>query len=157
MVCRNCLQEDNEIFKYKCNVFGNRHYLVLFLVNIILNIKKMRNDFCKCDGETICLVCQSMKIYKDYEHVVYRNCLNLDFLCKVRENLIQNMYRLFTMNNHFVCKIINEKYQYDHKDWFTGNKNFYDLDSALTFFEQKQINKIINNNCKVLVEKIFFF
>lgn len=38
-----------------------------------------------------------------------------------------------------------------------GNKNFYDLDSALTFFEQKQINKIINNNCKVLVEKIFFF
>ena len=41
--------------------------------------------------------------------------------------------------NHFLCDIINKKYQYKHKDWFTGEDMSYDLDFCLTNFEEKKL------------------
>ena len=41
--------------------------------------------------------------------------------------------------NHFLCMIINKKYQYIHKDWITGEDNSYDLDFCLTNYEQKKL------------------
>ena len=64
-----------------------------------MNIQEIWMDFCKCNGEEI--------FYKKYEHTIYRNCLNLNFLAKVRENVCGNLNKLLTLNNHFVCEVIN--------------------------------------------------
>ena len=142
MVCKNCFQEDNEMFKYNCDVFKDRHNLVLYLINIVMNIKEIWMDFCKCIGEEICLVCQANMFYKKYEHTIYRNCLNLKFLAKV---------------NFFVCEVINRKYQYKHEDWFTGEQLFFDLELCLTKWEEKQINNILSNDCQVILESLNLF
>ena len=78
---------------------------------------------------------------------MYKKCLDLDFLASVRENIYDNLVKLLTLDSHFVCRIINEKFQYRHKDWFTGEKMFYDLDVCLRMWEPKKIDEIISNDC----------
>lgn len=73
-----------------------------FLLNFVLNIhtqkkKKKWEENCSCNGEEICWVCQE----------IFR------YVCG-------NLYKLAALNSHFVCEIINEKYQYQHQDWFSG-------------------------------------
>ena len=79
-------------------------------------------DYCKCDGTEICLICRFNIIYRDYQYTIYKNCLNLNFLTKVRENLHKNLLKLVDSNNHFLCVITNEEFEYFHKDWFNGNQ-----------------------------------
>ena len=120
MVCKTCFKFDKDVFEHRCTIFENWHSLMLFLLNIILNIKKKWEEFCICDGINICLVCQLNTHYFKYEHIIYKNCFNLDFLSKVWENIISNLHLLLQDDGHFVYQIINEKYQYHHVDWFTG-------------------------------------
>ena len=156
MVCKNCLKLAKDYFKYKCNVFENRHSLVLFLLNIVLNIQKKWEEYCTCDGVEICLVCQTNMYYSKYEHTIYQNCLNLNLLSKVRENLVGNLYKLED-KSHFVCQIINEKYQYQHVDWFTGKTLFFNLKHCFFRWEQKKIIEILGQKCKVKIDPIDFF
>ena len=51
-------------------------------------------------------------------------------------------------DGHFVCQIINEKYQYHHVDWFTGDDLYFDLEDCLLKFEQKKKKKKINEIIK---------
>lgn len=51
--------------------------------------------------------------------------------------------------NHFLCKIINRKYQYKFKSWFTGEEVKYDLDICLANFEEEE-KSIINDPPKVI-------
>lgn len=53
--------------------------------------------------------------------------------------------------NHFLCMIINKKYQYIHKDWITGEDNSYDLDFCLTNYEQKKIKAIKDTDFKIVI------
>ena len=156
MVCDNCLKCGKDYFEYKCNVFDNRHALVLFLINIVMNIQKLREEFCTCDGVEICLVCQANLHYNKYEHTTYQNCLNLDFLSKVRENLVGDLYKLEN-EEHFFCRIINEKYQYKHTDWFTGDVLFFNLEDCLLRWEQKKINEVLGLKVKVQIQPFDFF
>ena len=78
----------------------------------------------------MCLACRSNIIYREYQYNIYQHCLNLDFLAKVRENLFDNLEKMLTLNNHFVCEIINKKFHYEHKDWFTGEKILLDLEKC---------------------------
>ena len=130
LVCNNCFLNDQYKLENKSCFFKDRHVLTLFLLNIILNIKKKWLDFCKCDGKTMCLACRSNIIYREYQYNIYQHCLNLDFLAKVRENLFDNLEKMLTLNNHFVCEIINKKFHYEHKDWFTGEKILLDLEKC---------------------------
>ena len=156
MVCDNCLKFDKDCFEYKCNVFENRHVLVVFLINIVMNIQKLWEEFCMCDGVEICFICQANLHYNKYEHTIYQNCLNLDFLSKVRENLVENLYKLEN-EGHFVCRIINQKYQYQHPDWFTGYVLFFNLEHYLLRWEQKKINEVLRQKVKVQIEPLDFF
>ena len=97
-------------------------------------------EFCTCDGIDICLVCQLTTHYFKYEHI-YKNCLNLDFLSKARENIVSNLHLLLQDDGHFVCQIINEKYQYHRVDWFTGDDLYFNLEDCLLKFEQKKSMK----------------
>lgn len=82
----------------------------------------------------MCLICQCNIVYREYQYTIYKNCLNLDFLAKVRENLHKKLLKLVESNNHFLCEIINEKFRYYHKDWFNGNQVHYDLEHCLSLW-----------------------
>ena len=148
--CKNCFLFDEEKLEIACCFFTERHSLAFSLLNVVLNIQKMWLQFCKCDGNNICLPYQANICYRDYQYVVYKNCLNLDFLSTVRENLHQNLLKISTSYNHFFCEIINKKYLYHHKDWFTGENVTYDLDFCLTFYEKNEMNKIIDTDFKII-------
>lgn len=75
----------------------------------------------------------------------------MDFLAKVRDNLHNNLLKMIYANNHFLCEIINNKYVYHHKDWFTGENVNYELDFCLTSYEKNKMNEIINTNFKIVV------
>ena len=50
----------------------------------------------------------------------------------------------------FLCEIINNKYVYHHKDWFTGENVNYELDFCLTSYEKNKMNEIINTDFKIV-------
>ena len=124
-----------------------------FLIKIVINIQKLWEEFCTCDGVEICLVCQTNLHYNKYEYIIYQNSLNLDFLSKVRENLVGNLYKLEN-ERYFVCRIINEKYQYKHTDWSTGDVLFF---NCLLQWEHKKINEVLGQKIKVQIEPFDFF
>lgn len=67
---------------------------------------------------------------------------------------------LSELDSHFVCEILNNKYQYHHKDWFSGDELYFDLEVCLGFWEEKQMKKIRSGDCKVVLDKLpiwFFF
>ena len=111
-------------------------------------------DFCRCDGSKICLVCLCNIVYKEYQYTIYKKCLNLDFLAKITDNLHKNLLKLFESNNHFLCKIINEKFRYYHRDWFNGNQVYYDLEHCLSLWEKYQMEKIIQTDFTNVCGKI---
>ena len=154
MVCKNFCLFDQEKLEIQCCFFKDRHSLVLFLLNVILNIQKKWMDVCWCDGSKICLVCQSNIVYREYQYVIYKNCLNLDFLAKVRENLHKNLLKIVKSNNHFLCEIINEKFKYYHKDWFNGNQVHCDLEHFSSLWEKYKMEKIIKTDFKIVCRKI---
>lgn len=149
--CKNSFLFDEEKLENAINFFENRRSLVHFLLNVILNIQEIWLKFCKCDGVNICLPCQVNICYRKCQYVVYDGCLNLDFLLKVKDNLHTNLLKMVTTYNHFLCEIINKKYQYLHKDWFTGEDVQYDLGFCLTNFEQKLIKSIKETNFKIVL------
>ena len=78
-------------------------------------------------------------------------CLNFDFLSKVKDNLHINLIKMVPAFNHFLCKIINRKYQYKFKSFFTGEELKYDLNVCLTNFEEHEIKCIMDQNLKVVI------
>ena len=145
--CKNCFLFDEEKLENACCFLTERYLLAFSLLNVVLNFQKMWLQFVY----PVCLPCQANICYRDYHYVVYKNCLNLDFLSKVRENLHQNLLKMSTSYNHFLCEKINKKYLYHHKGWFTGENVTYDLDFCLTFYEKSEMNKIIDTDFKIVI------
>ena len=137
--CKNCFLFDEEKIENAVNYFDHRRSLVLFLLNVILNVQEIWLEFCKCDGKNICLPCQANICYRDYEYNIYEHCLYLDFLSKVKYNLHLNLFKMVPTFNHFLCEIINRKYQYKFKCWFTGEDLKYDLETCLIKFEEQKV------------------
>lgn len=69
-------------------------------------------------------------------------------------NLYACLYELFNTKKHKVCGLINVEYNYSHKDWFTGKKYLIPLGDAIDFYQQKEMDRIKNNSCKVVLEDI---
>ena len=86
---------------------------------------------------------------------LYKNCLNLDFLLKVKQNLHLKLCELQEKHNHFLCKIINEKYQYSIKSVFSGEDIFFDVKKALTEWEETKTEEICRGKVSVIVEDYF--
>ena len=47
--------------------------------------------------------------------------------------------------------MIKKKFNYEHRDWFDGSTRKFNVSQALKIFEDYEINKIKDNNCKVVV------
>ena len=154
--CKNCFLYNEINLHAKVGFFETRKDLVLFLLNIVLNIKDLFIDNCKCDGENICQPCSMGEIFNEktvYE--IYKNCLNLDFLSKIKEKLHLNMCTLFDKKDDFLCKIINKKFNYYHKCMFTGTDVYPDLFVVYSEWEKIKIKELVTNDAKVIVSNFF--
>ena len=75
MACKNCFINDEIKLHSKVVFFEKRKDLVLFLLNVVLNIKDLFIDHCKCDGENICQPCTMGEIFNEkMEYEIYKNC-----------------------------------------------------------------------------------
>ena len=126
--------------------------MVIFLLNVVLNIEKFWKDFCFCtNSKLICSVCQMRLIYLNDQYDIYENSFNMDFILKFHQDPIKNLNSLLEINCHFVCKVINEKYFYTLKDLFDGSKKHFHLYDCLNEFENKKINQIKSNDFKIVI------
>ena len=75
----------------------------------------------------------------------------MDFLSKFHHDLIANLNSLLKIECHSVCKVINTNYFYTVKDFFDGHIKHFDLSDCLKEFENKRINRIKNNNFKIVL------
>ena len=59
MSCQNCFKANIDAFEKATCVFSSRRPLVIFLLNMVLNIKDFRDRFCICkkDSDLPCLPC----------------------------------------------------------------------------------------------------
>ena len=122
MACPNCFVNETEKFQKTTCVFKSRQLLVLFLLNVVLNIEKFWAGFCYCaDSKLICFICQMRVFYLNDQYDIYENSLNMDFLSKFHQDLITNLNNLLEMECLFGCKVINPKYFYTVKDFFDGH------------------------------------
>ena len=75
----------------------------------------------------------------------------MDFLSKFHQDLITDLNNLLEMECLFGCKVINTKYFYTVKDFFDGHIKHFDLSDCLKAFESEKINRIENNNFKIVL------
>ena len=127
----------------KVEFFEKRQSQLTFILNTILNIQKYFLENCECDGKVVCLYCCGADMFNDKTpYVIYKNCLDLDFLCKAKDNLVVFLNELCRQKNHFLCKVINHKYRYEHHCFFTGKTIYLSVKEAVRKWEKMKINEI---------------
>ena len=86
--CGNCFLFGEYKLYSKVGFFETRKEMVIFMLNVIMNIQKYVLDFCKCDGETICSLCQIAQIFDEkVTYEICKNCFDLNMLLKIKENI----------------------------------------------------------------------
>ena len=71
------------------------------------------------------------------------------------------MCTLFNKKDHFLCKIINKKFNYYHKCMFGGTDVYADVSVIYSEWEKIKIKELVTNDAKVIVsnflkENLFF-
>ena len=152
MVCKNCFQENKDSFEQKTCSIVDRRQLIVFLVNVILNIESTWKEFYYCGAVVVkCSVCQFRDAFKNTEYKIYANCFNFHFLVMLHANLYICFKKLLAVGDHFVCNLINKSFCYKYKDWFTGEIDLYSLPDCIAAYEKRGIDKIKNNSFKIVV------
>ena len=125
------------------------------MLNAILNIQKYVLDFCKCDGENMCLSCEIAQIFdKKVTYEIYKNCLDLNFMSKIKENLHVQLNNLLEKPDHFLSTIINEDYKYEQNiSLFTVEPISFSARMAYLEWEKMQIENTVNEKATVFVKK----
>ena len=98
--------------------------------------------------------CHIRIFYMNGEYYLYENCLDGDFLHYFHLHMCENLKKLTILDNHIVCKLLNNQYHYQHRDWFTGEKYQYSILGCLENYEQYTIKKITENECRVLIDHL---
>lgn len=81
-------------------------------------------------------------VYLNDKYDLYENCFYMHFLAVFHTDIYNNLIKLLEVKNH-VCKLINTKYSYAHKDWFTGKTERFYL-PYYHIYENNEINEIKN-------------
>lgn len=150
--CNNCYLFDQLKLHAKVGFFKARKHMVIFILNVLLNIENLHFDFCACTDESICYPCFLADIYdEDQVYAVYKNCLDLDFLSRFKEDLHTHLCRLFDAKSHFLCQIITEQLYNRHKCFFTGYIVNIKVETAYQEWEKIKINEIIKKDAKVII------
>ena len=154
MNCEHCCQNAKSVFDNATCVFSCQRNLTIFLLNVLLNLKNNCDQYCYCELSQECTVCQFKKIYSNDEYEIYGNCFDLTFLAIFHVNLYHCLEELFETKKHIVCHLIFSTFKYAHYDWFTGKKYVVFLEEAVAFYEKKQIDKIKNNGCQLVIDPL---
>ena len=134
MSCLNCLQVNNDAFHQKTRFFKSGQPLVVFLLNTVLNSKKICQAYCCCEKATPkCLVCKFWTEFLNNEYDIYENSLDVHFLSFFHEQLVENLKKLKKLDNHIVCKLLNSEFCYVHKDIFSGESFRFSLPDRVDF------------------------
>ena len=113
LTCENFFVNKTGKFQKASCVFKSRYSMVIFLLNVVLNIEKFWKDFCFCTNcKLICSVCQMQIVYLNDQHNLYEHSFNMNFLLKFHQHLIKNLNNLLEIDCHFVCEVINKKLFY---------------------------------------------
>ena len=144
-----------DAFEKATCVFSSCRPLVIFILNVLLNIKDFKNCLCICKKDFLCLPCQFRMVYLNDDYDIYENSFNLHFLFVFHRHLYENLKRLLVeVEWHLACKLINKKYFYVHKDFFDGKIERFYLSDCLEDYENKKINYIKKNDLKIVLDKI---
>ena len=108
MACEMC--QNDEIFNKTFTEFESRRGVVVFLLNIVLNIQELGVKlFCHCENVTdFCDFCKVFKKYKNIQYLSYENLLKFNFLEKFAQNLYTDLYNLRKKDAHLICCLIKK-------------------------------------------------
>ena len=56
-------------------------------------------------------------------------------------------------DSHIACELVNRRFFYNHKDWFTGEVDSYNILQCLDIFESDKIDNIKDINFNIVLEK----
>ena len=155
MSCQNCFKNSMDAFEKATCVFSSRRPMVIFILNVLLNIKDFRDRFCICKKDFPCLLCQFRMVYLNEDYDIYKNSFNLHFLFVFHRHLYENLKRLLVeVESHLAGKLINKKYFYVRKDFFDGKIERFYLSDCLEDYENKKINYIKKKDLKIALDKI---
>ena len=160
--CQKRFKDNDEFEKATCQ-FNSQRSLVIFLLNIVLNVKDLWEHYCFCDkvGVLPCSVCQFRAVYLNDEYDIYENLFDLNFLLKFQSHVCRNLRSLLEIDCHMACQLISRKYFYVHKDWFDGSLERFYLPFGLDIYEHRKINDIKNKDSKIVLDplplKKYFF
>ena len=116
--------------------------IIFFLLNTLRNIKSFRNQLYYCvQLQPRCLICEICREFQSVEYDLYENMFCLDFLGRVHSYLHDYLEKIF-LSKRCLCFILNNKYSYVWKDWFTGENYRIFLKDAITHKENHDINII---------------
>ena len=155
MSCQNCFKNNMDAFEKATCVFSSCRPLVIFILNVLLNIKDFKNCLCICKKDFLCLPCQFRMVYLNDDYDIYKNSFNFHFLFVFHRHLYKNLKRLLVeVESHLAYKLINKKYFYVRKDFFDGKIVRFYLSDCLEDYENKKINYIKKKDLKIALDKI---
>ena len=164
MSCQNCFKDDAEAFEKVTCQFRGRRLLVIFQLNVVLNVKDLWDRYCFCDKVGVescsvfvppCSVCQFRAVYLNDEYDIYENSFDLNFLSKFHSHVLRNLRCLLLETDcHITCQLINRKYFYTHKDWLDSSLEKFYLPYCLDIYENKKLNDIKKNDFKIVIDPI---
>ena len=114
--CKSCFNSNpkklDEVFEI---AMKKRQDLVVFILNIFLNMEKCYMFYCTCKNQKLRLVCEVTVSFKDIQYGIYQHSLNFKRIALVT-SLQSRLREIIKENNHFVCNIINQKIFYVHEN-----------------------------------------
>ena len=112
MTCKNCFKDNIEAFEKATTVFSSRRPLVIFLLNVILNIKDLKDRYCFFKKSIVlpCFVCQFRMVYLNDDYDIYENSFDLHFLFTFHRHLYKNFKKLLLRTDSpLACELVNKK------------------------------------------------
>ena len=103
--------------------------------------------YCFCSTKGKFSICSTSEKFKG-KHLLYQNCSDFKQDVKIVGNLLKVLKDLVSLNNHFVCGLINHKYYYTAQNWFKGKKVAFSVEHCLEKCEMslKHSEKVSNKN-----------
>ena len=147
MTCNNCFKDNVDAFGKATCQFYSRRSLVIFLLNIVLNIKDLWEQYCFWEkvknSVNRCSACQFRIVYLNDEYNIYENSFDLNFLSKFHTYLVKNLKcLLLETDSHIACRLVNKRFCYVFKDWFDGKLEQFFYHIASIFLKIEKLTKL---------------
>lgn len=134
--CVNCFNSNPKKLNDSFEEAGKqRHNLVIFVLNIILNMEKCFSFYYTCRSLKPCLICETAGTFNNYQYGSYQHSLDFNSSSIVAKIHLR-LREIIKLNNHFVCNIINNRFFYVSENWFSGKKSVYSVDFCLDKWEK---------------------